>query len=57
MDKENKKIEQALKEREQEKEKLFKLMISNESKQKVQEQFIKFEKANSKALEVYKDVA
>ena len=57
MNTENRKIEEVLKEREQAKEKLFKLMISNESKQKVQEQFIKFEKANNKALEVYKNVA
>ena len=56
MDKEQK-IKETLKERAKEKETLFKMMFSNESKSSVREQFIKFEKAHHKALEAYKDVA
>ena len=56
MDKEQK-IKESLEKRSLEKEKLFDLLFSNKSKKEVQEQFIKFEKANKEALEAYKDVA
>ena len=56
MDKKTK-IKEKLKERTREREKLFNLMLSNESKEKVKEQFAVFEKAHKDALEVYKDAA
>ena len=56
MDK-DKKIKESLEKRNLEKEKLFDLMFVNKSKKKVQDQFLKFEKAHKEALEAYKDVA
>ena len=54
-------IEQRIKESESkrslEKDKLFDLMIANKSKKKIQEQFLKYEKAHKETLEAYKDVA
>ena len=51
------KIDKNLKKREKEKDKLFKLMINNESKSSVREQFIRFKEAHTQALEAYQDAA
>ena len=50
-------IKEKLKIRTREREKLFDLMIANESKEKVKEQFAVFEKAHKDTLRVYKNVA
>ena len=54
---EKKELKEELELREREKEKLFRLMFANESKEKVKEQFKKFEKAHNKALEAYKNAS
>ena len=49
----NKELKECIKKREEEKNKLFELMVFNKSKIKVKNQFKRYEKAHNKALISY----